>query len=487
MASPKETSIRVAVVGLSGQSQEGGGGVGKSCLCNRFVRSAQDDYSEEHLSLITSSDFYGPIINGQHILYWGNTRKVQNSGPGSTSSLVSPAYNDKKIYDFEVIEHTLFRDDGTFAAFGTGEDTCSAYIRRIAKTKISSSGKIAYLNRDQLEDVSVGGTKFEAGSFPSPFEVDSFIVAADVSRHRPEQTKWLEKVLPAIAKLKKPFVVVACKCDRLLRECLEELEMLVKKYTKGAQIVETSAREAVNVDAAFLALTSAVRRNGKHGMFPGKAPDGYTEASRIVADERSECTASFQALLQREVKDFQVTWPTVVERLKGHDELQQALASVGRDAVRRIVIAHAKELKAIQRVTQLAMYTGQMEWVFEVLVPEATGNTRFEDAVDIVREHSAYHEYFAEVDMPWDSTELLANPPQGGIVPNELLDTRNGREAFEHYMEKVMAAKQSAGQATVLREMLDVCKEDLIPGECHLLLSCVRACVELWSSMYAWA
>lgn len=46
--------INVAVVGLSGTEKDRGQlGVGKSCLCNRFVRPMTDDYFIDHISVLS--------------------------------------------------------------------------------------------------------------------------------------------------------------------------------------------------------------------------------------------------------------------------------------------------------------------------------------------------------------------------------------------------------------------------------------------------
>lgn len=46
--------INVAVVGISGTEKDKGQiGVGKSCLCNRFMRSLSDDYSVDHISVLS--------------------------------------------------------------------------------------------------------------------------------------------------------------------------------------------------------------------------------------------------------------------------------------------------------------------------------------------------------------------------------------------------------------------------------------------------
>lgn len=44
----------VSVVGLSGTEKEKGAvGIGKSCLCNRFIRNIADDYNVDHISVLS--------------------------------------------------------------------------------------------------------------------------------------------------------------------------------------------------------------------------------------------------------------------------------------------------------------------------------------------------------------------------------------------------------------------------------------------------
>lgn len=60
--------INVAVVGLSGvEKDKGQAGVGKSCLCNRFVRPLTDSYEIDHISVLSqvriSGDSFPPFCN----------------------------------------------------------------------------------------------------------------------------------------------------------------------------------------------------------------------------------------------------------------------------------------------------------------------------------------------------------------------------------------------------------------------------------------
>ena len=73
--------LSVAVIGLSGGEKEKGSmGVGKSCLCNRFVQPLADDYSVDHISVFSQSDFSGRVVNNDHFLYWGDIVKTNEEG-----------------------------------------------------------------------------------------------------------------------------------------------------------------------------------------------------------------------------------------------------------------------------------------------------------------------------------------------------------------------------------------------------------------------
>lgn len=51
--------INVSVVGMSGTEKDKGQiGVGKSCLCNRFVRPLTDDYFIDHISVLSQVCFH---------------------------------------------------------------------------------------------------------------------------------------------------------------------------------------------------------------------------------------------------------------------------------------------------------------------------------------------------------------------------------------------------------------------------------------------
>nr|CAD7577885.1 unnamed protein product [Timema californicum] len=99
--------INVSVVGLSGiEKDKGQLGVGKSCLCNRFMRSLADEYSVDHISVLSQTDFSGRVVNNDHFLYWGEVVKASEEG----IELL-----------FQVIEQTEFIDDASFQPFKANE------------------------------------------------------------------------------------------------------------------------------------------------------------------------------------------------------------------------------------------------------------------------------------------------------------------------------------------------------------------------------
>lgn len=127
-------TFNVAVIGLSGTEKDKGvTGIGKSCFCNRFVRPHEDEYSTNHISVISQTDFGGLIVNNDHFLYWGDVTKTSDDGVDIT---------------FHVVEQTEFIDDSSFQPFKSGKS--DSYFKRCANPKLQSSEKLMYICKDQL-------------------------------------------------------------------------------------------------------------------------------------------------------------------------------------------------------------------------------------------------------------------------------------------------------------------------------------------------
>lgn len=134
MARKPDRTFNVAVVGLSGtEKQKGLVGVGKSCLCNRFMRSGADSYYTDHISVLSQTDFGGSVVNNDHFLYWGNVTKTSDEGVDLT---------------FNVVEQTEFVDDSSFQPFKGGKT--DSYFKRCSTLKLQSAEKLAYICKNQL-------------------------------------------------------------------------------------------------------------------------------------------------------------------------------------------------------------------------------------------------------------------------------------------------------------------------------------------------
>lgn len=127
--------ISISVVGLSGgEKDKGSVGPGKSCLCNRFIQPLADDYSVDHISVFSQSDFSGRVVNNDHFLYWGDVVKTNEEGTD---------------FHIEVVEQTEFIDDASFQPFRASGKS-EPYIKRCSATKLHSAEKLMYICKDQL-------------------------------------------------------------------------------------------------------------------------------------------------------------------------------------------------------------------------------------------------------------------------------------------------------------------------------------------------
>ena len=99
-----------------------------------YTQSA-DRYTEEHISVLSQSDFAGQIVNNDHFLYWGEVSKVF----------------DGRSYTFHIIEQTEFIDDVSFMPFKTGH--FEPYVKRCSSVKVHSAEKLMYICKDQLGEL----------------------------------------------------------------------------------------------------------------------------------------------------------------------------------------------------------------------------------------------------------------------------------------------------------------------------------------------
>ena len=171
-------SVNVCIVGLSGnENVKGVEGVGKSCLCSRFLAKEYDGYRRDHVSNISISDWHSSVVNKSHWLYWGSCQKrielvrnehsanagaassggftstITNSGGGANSAVDQGSHMD---ISFNLIEHTEFINDETLSPFS--EEVVGAsvsaklqpYFKRCSRTLYESPHKSVYRRKEQF-------------------------------------------------------------------------------------------------------------------------------------------------------------------------------------------------------------------------------------------------------------------------------------------------------------------------------------------------
>ncbi|XP_017768448.1 PREDICTED: rho GTPase-activating protein 190 isoform X5 [Nicrophorus vespilloides] len=425
MARKVETvrSICVAVVGLSGMEKDKGhAGVGKSCMCNRFMRSVADDYNVDHISVLSQTDFSGRVVNNDHFLYWGEVIKTSDEGVD---------------YQFSIIEQTEFIDDASFQPFKGGK--MEPYVKRCASTKIQSAEKLMYICKNQLGIEK----EYEQKVLPDgKLNIDGFICIFDVSvvpsRSIEKQIEFVAAILNNLVKTKKPIVLVTTKNDDANELFIREADKLVqrKEYKGAIPLVETSAHDNVNVDLAFLLLAQMVDRSKVRSKLVS-----YLEASRARKELMDAASEAFLRLIKIHVTDCRALWSQTVKKLNSHKEWTYFVQLVGLDGTQKLFRRHIKKLKDEQLARRVAQYMEMLPDVLHELVPDIntfTDSLCFSDWPSIqqyLKTHPDFSQYFYECpeDMPWTECELNSDN-EDSRIPYDVLDTSDAETVYKNHV-----------------------------------------------------
>ena len=251
-------TMMVSVVGLSNHGrtfQSSSNGIGKSCLCCRFLHSGVDDYVPDHPSLLALHEFEGQVVSAEPLLYWGRRTLPDlpiEGGSGKTCKVT-----------FEVFEHTVFYHDETSHPFSSLHKLTSSaeYAKRLSLMP-ECTRKFSYYSRDAIgfpdsyECVPVPGnlSKLDRG----------LIIVIDLSKDIELQLDNTDELLKT--KLKKlPTVIAATKRDKAFTEThiLRRTRLTDWASKEKIPVVETSAHENINVEDVFRVLAAKVFRKKK--------------------------------------------------------------------------------------------------------------------------------------------------------------------------------------------------------------------------------
>lgn len=414
--------FNIAVVGLSGTEKEKGCmGVGKSCLCNRFIRSFADDYYTDHISVLSQTDFSGRIVNNDHWLYWGETSKTTEEG----YELV-----------FSVIEQTEFVDDACFQPFKSGKT--EPYYKRCTALRLSSAEKMMYICKNQL---GIEKEYEQRYLNDGRFNVDGFVCVFDVSeiqgRSLEKQIELTCLILNNLLKTKKPIVFVTTKNDEASDYLIREAEKLInRKEFKGyiIPLVETSSHENVNVDLPFIICAQMLdRTKGKSKI------TSYYEASRARKESLELANEAYQNLIRSQITDYRTLWNTTYKKLLQSQDFVQFCDLYGHDAAHLTFKRHIKRLKDDYINRKLQMYLRVLPEVLSEMLPDLESICSQDDdsldwnnIKDRLRLHPDFDQYFIDSpDQLWHEVDF--DDDSETRIPFDLLDTPEAEQVFiEH-------------------------------------------------------
>lgn len=435
-------SVNVAVVGLSGLDRDQAFfGVGKSCLCNRFVRPLADEYLTEHSSVFSSSDFGGRVLNNDQFLYWGYSTKTAEDGGE---------------FSVHVIEQTEFIDDATLMPLSRGGQL-TPYPKRCAISKLSSAEKLMYISRDQValqsdyEQIILPGGKITIDGFLVVYDAE----ATQSKRLEEQQERLLSSILTYVQKSKKPFVLVATKCDDTQLNLLQEVHRFAQSKKLNVPIIETSAHENVNVDLAFLALAQLIER----GRVRSKVIP-FTEAQRTQRELLEKAVQDFQRLIDRTVTDFRVIWKNTKKLVENEREFQIHRDLSGLEACKKLFNKHIRKLRKEFEERKLNGYLSRLPSALDELIPSASSmelcHWNWQNCQKAIRNHKQFDKWMIVLpeETAWnESDHLLNDDPR---VPFDILSLPRAEKVFQNHAEKLKAAEKRLRMMNEFRKLLEL-------------------------------
>ncbi|XP_071104673.1 rho GTPase-activating protein 190-like isoform X3 [Haliotis cracherodii] len=419
-------TFNIGVIGLSGTEREKGQyGVGKSCLCNRFLYQVADKYHTEHISVLSQSDFAGRVINNDHFLYWGEVTKT----------------DEGNNFTFNVVEQTEFIDDVSFQPFKTGRT--EPYTKRCVQTKVQSAEKLMYICKDQLGMES----DYEQKLMPEgKLTIDGFICCFDVSQapQRPvdKQVEFVAALLSAVLKAKKPLVLATTKHDDAEEHFVEKVEKLLnRREFKGCfPLVETSAHDNVNTELAFMTLAHLIdKTKARAKVIP------FHEALKARQEILGVANKAYQNLLKLHVTDPVLTWQACRKKFVNEPDFGHYVDLFGTDKAKKLFRNHVKHLRDEQIQLKEQTYLSQIPKILKHFLPslDAIGDRSWPTVQKNIQKHEDFSKYFVDActvgQGTWKTTDAFLDSQDETRIPFDLLNSPDAETCFRNHVNELQA------------------------------------------------
>ncbi|KAK3101435.1 hypothetical protein FSP39_003567 [Pinctada imbricata] len=448
----EDRTFNISVIGLSGtEAVKGMSGVGKSCLCNRFINETADKYFTEHISVLSPSDFSSRVINNDHFLYWGETTKT----------------DEGNNFTFHVIEQTEFIDDVSFQTFKTGR--LDPYHKRCVQCKVQSSEKFMYICKDQLgmETDSV----YEQKVMPEgKLNIDGFICCFDVSRVQNRQLKdqvdFVILLLNGAMKTKKPIVLVTTKTDDADEMSRKELEKIVsrKEYRNiNIPIVETSAHENVNVEQAFLVLAHLIDKSKRYKITP------FNDAVKQRKDLLDIATEAYKKLLRLLITDSKMAWNAGRKKIEKESDFDHYVDLFGTESAKKLFRQHVRQLREEQIRRREQYFLSKLPDLLQHYLPDLdTINDRsWPSCIAYISKQSEFDRDFVLVcdeGMSWKFVSEFVDNYSETRIPFDLLGSTEAENCFRNHLNALQAEFRKKELKKAFRKVLTE-NPQVIPGK----------------------
>lgn len=458
-------TVNICVVGLTGIDEERTSyGVGKSCLCNRFVRPAQDDLYNNHSSVYSTSDFSGSVINNDQFLYWGSVSK----------------FVEDNEFVFNVVEQTEFYDDSSYTPLTRGGQLIP-YEKRCTATKLHSPGKLMYISRDQVA-LQNDYDQVRMPEKDGKFHVDGFLCVYDVSENIAEQAakvqaqeNLLSTALTGINKSRKPVIVVATKCDNVDDNLLSQAHKFVHSKKLAVPLIETSAFDNINVDLGFAILAQMVDSKGRFRLKILHFSEGVTAKKEIL----TKASDKYQSFVRSVVTDLEsvISWRQFKNTYKGNDDLGRYIFIAGSSEAERVFSKQVLKIKQHYEEKRLNEYLSVLPDALDELLPTLQTIESYDWKWDLCQQAMKNHKLFEKrfrllpKDVHWnDREEILCSTDER--IPVDVLLLERSRACFDRHVKKLMESAKKVRMKLDFRNLLELTPK-IRPGTS-------------WSDAYLW-
>lgn len=200
--------------------------------------------------------------------------------------------------------------------------------------------------------------------------IDGFLCCLDVSkvpqRSIDKQIEFVGALLNNALKTKKPVVVATTKGELAMPDYVKEVERLItRKDFKGSiPLVETSAHENINVEAAFLLLAHLIdKTKGRAKILP------FSEARKNRHELLEVAKEAFINLLRTMVSDSKATWNACRKKLEPESDFIHYVELFGCDQAKKEFRAHTKRLRDEHIRTKEQRYLFRLPVLLKHFIP----------------------------------------------------------------------------------------------------------------------